>query len=349
MKRLTAILMVLGLLLALGCENVTDPSSEVLDQTEDNAAELAKERADALEEQQELEQQRELEERVANYRVVLSKRSAEATFQGSKITVPDDFATVQDAINAAAPGTKIKIKDGHYTQALTITTDDLEISGEGDVILQGGITISNTSGVELTNLDIRRFGGSAAADAVIIVNSSDITIKDNIIFGADDGVRMNSSTECLIKGNTIEGRRGEGVKLNSGSDDNVVEENTITTGSASGDEGVELNSADNNEIADNVINAPSDDAIELNNSDGNEISGNIIDSPDYEGVDLDNSDNNEVKDNEISNAGDDGIEIDSASENNEIIKNVVCGSANQNIDNNDPTTVLKKNETGPCN
>ncbi len=59
-------------------------------------------------------------------------RAGLSQFQGSKITVPDDFATIQEAIDDAAPGTKIKVKPGVYTEQLEITTAGLELTAEGE-------------------------------------------------------------------------------------------------------------------------------------------------------------------------------------------------------------------------
>ncbi len=315
MKRLFAFLTVLGLLLALGCENVTDPSSEVVDQSENEAAEIA---ANLAKERAEIEiEQREHEEIMARYRVMLSKRTANATFQGSKITVPDDFATIQAAVNAAAPGTKIKIKEGFYDEQVTVMTADLRITAEGAVTVNRGFVISNTSGVELENMTIRRTVGND--DAVVVDNCSDITIQDNIIHGDSDGIRMDDTVESLIKGNTITTSFDEGIEFDSGCDDNVVEENIVDAD----DEGIELDGSDNNEIADNSFTSNDDEGIDLQNSNGNEIVDNMISDVNEEGIKLENADDNEISDNTITAPTLSGIRLFSNSVNNEISDNII--------------------------
>ncbi|MBI4933768.1 MAG: right-handed parallel beta-helix repeat-containing protein [Actinobacteria bacterium] len=76
------------------------------------------------------------------------------------ITVPDDFATIQEAVDAAAPGALILVKPGTYQEAVQVTTDELTIRGldRNEVILDGnfeldnGIRILGAKGVAVENM-----------------------------------------------------------------------------------------------------------------------------------------------------------------------------------------------------
>ncbi|MGB8858551.1 MAG: right-handed parallel beta-helix repeat-containing protein [Ilumatobacteraceae bacterium] len=76
------------------------------------------------------------------------------------ITVPDDFATIQEAVDAAAPGALILVKPGTYNEAVNVTTDNLTIRGldrnevilDGQLELDNGIRILGARGVTVENM-----------------------------------------------------------------------------------------------------------------------------------------------------------------------------------------------------
>ena len=76
------------------------------------------------------------------------------------LTVPDDFATIQEAVDAAAPGALILVKPGTYQEAVQVTTDNLTIRGldrnevvlDGNFELDNGIRILGAKGVAVENM-----------------------------------------------------------------------------------------------------------------------------------------------------------------------------------------------------
>lgn len=83
-----------------------------------------------------------------------------ATTVGGTITVPDDFATIQAAVDVAEPGALILIQPGTYYEAVNVTTDNLTIRGldRNEVVLDGrleldnGIRILGAKGVTVENM-----------------------------------------------------------------------------------------------------------------------------------------------------------------------------------------------------
>ena len=84
----------------------------------------------------------------------------------TKATVPyPHFTTIQDAVNAAAPGDWVLIDVGVYPEAVYITTPKLHIRGmdRNGVIVDGqhqvgnGIEVWKTDGVWIENLTVRNF------------------------------------------------------------------------------------------------------------------------------------------------------------------------------------------------
>ena len=91
-----------------------------------------------------------------------SSVNASTTVAGSSgtIAVPGDFATIQAAVDAAAPGALILVGPGTYNEAVNVTTDNLTIRGldrnevvlDGQLELDNGIRILGASGVTVENL-----------------------------------------------------------------------------------------------------------------------------------------------------------------------------------------------------
>jgi len=79
-------------------------------------------------------------------------------WSGATIEVPDDFSTIQEAVDAAAPGDMILVGPGVYNEAVVVRTPSLIIRGtdRNDAILDGQFTRPN--------------GIHAVADAVAVEN-----------------------------------------------------------------------------------------------------------------------------------------------------------------------------------
>lgn len=98
-----------------------------------------------------------------------------------KISVPDDYPTIQGAVDAAMPGTAIVVEPGLYREEVVVTTPLLTIRGidrfrtrlEGGGALTTGITVEGASGVKVKNLTVRDY-----TDAGIrLVGADDYTVR----------------------------------------------------------------------------------------------------------------------------------------------------------------------------
>ena len=94
--------------------------------------------------------------------------STEATNEGADdgvLAVPDEFATIQEAVDAASPGDLVLISPGVYNEAVNVTTDELTIRGldRNEVILDGqfeldnGVRVLGASGVAVENLTAQNY------------------------------------------------------------------------------------------------------------------------------------------------------------------------------------------------
>ncbi len=85
-----------------------------------------------------------------------------------KLVVPDDFPTIQKAVDAAKPGTTIVIRPGEYREAVVVTTPHLVIRGVDRfrTVLNGldnksnGFTVDGTHHVSIMNLTVRNYVGN---------------------------------------------------------------------------------------------------------------------------------------------------------------------------------------------
>ena len=81
------------------------------------------------------------------------------------LRVPDDFATITEAVEAAVPGDLVLIGAGTYNEAVNVTTDDITIRGldrnevilDGEFELDNGIRILGASGVVVENLTAQNY------------------------------------------------------------------------------------------------------------------------------------------------------------------------------------------------
>jgi hypothetical protein len=85
------------------------------------------------------------------------------------LLVPEDYSTIQEAVDAAEPGDLILISPGVYNEAVDVETDDLTIRGldRNEVILDGNFELANgfkvvgADGVSIENMTGRHYTGNA--------------------------------------------------------------------------------------------------------------------------------------------------------------------------------------------
>jgi nitrous oxidase accessory protein len=161
------------------------------------------------------------------------------------IIVPDDYPTIQAAINHASYNDTIQVKAGIYKQNIVVNKT-VTIKGDGfsSTIIDGngtGNTITITADhVEISGFTIRGGGGAGICipsysnviqmnnitgneNGVVIVSSIGNQVLDNWIVGNTYmGVSMESSHSNNITGNTISKNGGNGCIVNKTSTDNFI-------------------------------------------------------------------------------------------------------------------------------
>ena len=196
---------------------------------------------------------------------------------GNITRVPEDYKTIQEAINASAPGSTIIIAPGVYHESIVInkTLTIIGLPGSAPVFSGGGSGIAVTllsgasgstiAGIVITNWD----------QGILIINSSGCKIYDNIMSLMNyNGIAVegNTATNNLIYYNIFQNNT-IAINLTASSTSNTIYKNIITLNNIS------LNLESNgNIIYANTI-AQSQVGINMSNSNGNIIyHNNFVDN-----------------------------------------------------------------------
>jgi len=160
------------------------------------------------------------------------------------IIVPDDYATIQWAIDNATAGDTIIVRDGFYVEnivvnkPLTVKSED----GFANCIIKaefGNIVAITANHVTLTGFTLIGVGRNEFLFADISVNANYCEISDNLILNNDIGVRLYYSNNNIIKNNNITGNIF-GIRLYRSNDNLIYLNNLINSRNVYSQESVNL-------------------------------------------------------------------------------------------------------------
>jgi len=167
------------------------------------------------------------------------------------LRVPQDFKSIQDAIDAAEDGCTILIRFGTYRENLFISKSlILKGAGRGRTVLKGirqgwpVIRIESERSINVTVQGLTITGAQALPDhfcadrnrylcpgGIQIWGQVRTLIKDNMITNnADDGVDVLNKGYAKIVGNLISGNGYEGIHVQNGSQAEIVDNEVSSNG-----------------------------------------------------------------------------------------------------------------------
>jgi parallel beta-helix repeat protein len=237
------------------------------------------------------------------------------------IRVPQDYPTIQEAVNVAKRGDIIEVASGTYYEnvvvsvKVTIVGDDntntIVDGGENDVVFN-----IQAHDVEIHNLTIRNGGDRySGIDAYLY---GGLVICDNRISQNVAGISLAESGGNTIEGNILLNNSMQGISL-AQSDSNIIANNRIENSAY----GVNIQECSGGLISGNAVSKTSY-AIYLAYADNNNVSANIFTYNSWN-MYLVHSDSNTVGKNVVS-GGSVGIEV-YQSQGNSVTNNTVTGSS----------------------
>jgi len=262
------------------------------------------------------------------------------------LKVPEDFATVQEAIDNAASGDLILVAAGTYYEQLTIDKPlTLNSENKTTTIIDG-----NTSGVCMRitsdNVVVTGFTIRNALIGVVVQDSSGSRITENIVTQTlRESIVLNRTRTSIVANNTLIDNT-EGIHLVL-STNNTISQNVVSNSvdfgifldnstynrvignspTANHDTGIFLADSNHNTIQNNNITTSNDDGMVLQRSRNNSVTGNAAFDNHHSGFYLINSANNTLSGNILANNGWHGMQF-YQSDDNRIINNTERANGN---------------------
>jgi len=242
--------------------------------------------------------------------------------QETDLTFPGPYRTLQETIDAVAPGGTITVAPGTHQGGLTIWKPLILKGAERDeVVIEGAVSlIDEAQAVEIVGLTIAsspNYGLTLGARAKATITGSTIsdnrygiwmegsaqaTITGSTITDNRYGIRMRDSSQATIDNNTISDN-GFGIKMEDSSvatiENNTISDNfcgilmwdssqaTIEDNTISGNRsGIEMVGSSQATIEGNTITDNRDDGIRMRGSSQATIAGNNIQDNERYGVAL---------------------------------------------------------------
>ncbi|MBI5850316.1 MAG: right-handed parallel beta-helix repeat-containing protein [Planctomycetes bacterium] len=155
--------------------------------------------------------------------------SAPLLAQGPTWYVPDDFPSVQAALNGAASGATVIVRPGTWVGAIDFLGKDIHLRSE----LGSAVTTLDGNGVTTAVKFVSGEGPGA------ILEGFTITGGDGWWYGLGGGVTVSNGSSPVIRKNVITGNRGDrGGGVISRSSSPQIVDNLITRNSAQGGGGI---------------------------------------------------------------------------------------------------------------
>lgn len=163
---------------------------------------------------------------------------------GATVHVPGDYATIQEAVNAAGAGGKVFVHAGTYSENVVIRDSGLRLHAAGKAVLDGtdlkGIGIHvlgnnlatpvrdvEVSGFEVKNFErgiIVQFGHSAVIHGNEVHHNAKATPR---VLGEATGIELAPGFFSEVTENAVHNNGEGGIQLRIGSADNLVKGNLI--------------------------------------------------------------------------------------------------------------------------
>jgi parallel beta-helix repeat protein len=220
------------------------------------------------------------------------------------IVVPDDFPTIQEAINKAGPGDTIYIRAGTYHENVLVNKSVSVIGEDRYNTVIDGSGLGTVIGVGASNVSI----------ANLTVINAGFSIEDS-------GIELSGAENCSINGNVLIENGNNGIMLYQSICNAVIANIVEETGQS----GIILYGSNNNTVSGNTVRNASDYGIVLQDSFYCHVIENTV-ARNYEGIALLASNENSVCRNTVTESVSHGIRLDDPSDYNTFAENTLANN-----------------------
>jgi parallel beta-helix repeat protein len=131
-----------------------------------------------------------------------------ANTKPTRITVPYDYPTIQEAINAASPGDIICVYNGTYSENVVVNKTVALIGEDANITTIDGGELETAILITANNVSIRGFtirnsGNTTLDNGVLINQASYCNVSNNIITNNYFGVRLNAGSSNILLSNNV--------------------------------------------------------------------------------------------------------------------------------------------------
>ena len=133
------------------------------------------------------------------------------------ITVPDDYPTIQEAINMASPGDTIFVRAGiYYENVIVNKTASLVGEDKESTIINAGRGVGVkvvANGSRISGFTVYNYTGYQTLGGAIVVRGFDNVICNNIVVDSRQGIVLWSGGNNTLEGNMIVGNLPTSIGL----------------------------------------------------------------------------------------------------------------------------------------
>jgi len=195
------------------------------------------------------------------------------------IIVPDDYPTIQEAINAAISGDTIYVKAGTYFENLVINKTISLIGENADNTIIDGMGKDNVILIVTDNVIIKKFTitnskNQAGYAGIYSRNTKNCSIRENIISSNWRGICLYNCNDYVIQCNTITNTTESLAIWLEHTNNTIISSNIISNNPS----GVNLEYSNNNVVCRNRITNNEYYGLSLTESNMNLVIENIIEN-----------------------------------------------------------------------
>lgn len=196
--------------------------------------------------------------------------------EAATIYVPDNYNTIQKAVEEARADDTIIVREGSYKE---------------NIVIKKPITIRSQKGPEFTLIEAREPG----KPVISIIGADNVTLSGFTVTGSSvSGIHLEKSNNGEIEKN-ISTHNRVGIYLYLAMN-NVLTENEVTSNDQTG---IYLVSSNNNTLIKNMADSNTEKGIFLNSSNRNKLMYNSASFNRWNGITLWSSNNNRLEGNEV--------------------------------------------------